>query len=66
MSPNDEFADNKPWNQGNLDLSVPKAKEVLQYEYARSALQIGLKLKAELGGTDVFQGPCNVNNVVVS
>ncbi|UCF34636.1 MAG: DUF3604 domain-containing protein [Phycisphaerales bacterium] len=49
LSPNDEFADYETWDQGNLDLSVPKKKEMLQYEYARSALQIGLQLEQKLG-----------------
>jgi len=49
LSPNDEFADYETWDQGNLDLSVVKQEEMLQYEYARSALQIGLQLQQKLG-----------------
>jgi len=49
LSPNDEFADYETWDQGNLDLSVPKKNEMLQYEYARTALQTGLQLQRELG-----------------
>jgi hypothetical protein len=49
LSPNDEFADYETWDQGNLDLSVSKQPDMLQYEYARSALKIGLQLEAELG-----------------
>jgi len=49
LSPNDEFADYETWDQGNLDLSVLKQNEMLQYEYARSALQIGLQLEQQLG-----------------
>jgi hypothetical protein len=49
LSPNDEFADYETWAQGNLDLSVLKEDDMLQYEYARSALAIGLQLEAELG-----------------
>lgn len=49
LSPNDEFADYETWDQGNLDLSVAKKPEMLQYEYARSALQLGLQLERELG-----------------
>jgi hypothetical protein len=49
LSPNDEFADFETWDWGNLDLSVAKTKEMLQYEYARSALKLGLKLEGELG-----------------
>jgi hypothetical protein len=49
LSPNDEFADYETWDQGNLDLSEVKEDEMLQYEYARSALQIGLQLEQKLG-----------------
>jgi len=49
LSPNDEFADYGTWDQGNLDLSVPKEPDMLQYEYARSGLQLGLRAEAELG-----------------
>ncbi len=49
LSPNDEFADYETWDQANLDLSVPKQKDMLQYEYARSALQLGLVLEQKLG-----------------
>jgi len=49
LSPNDEFADYETWDQGNLDLSELKKDEMLQYEYARSALQVGLGLEDELG-----------------
>jgi hypothetical protein len=49
LSPNDEFADYETWDQGNLDLSVAKKNEMLQYEYARSGLQIGLQLEEKLG-----------------
>jgi len=49
LSPNDEFADYETWDQGNLDLSVAKEDDMLQYEYARSALQLGLTLERQLG-----------------
>jgi hypothetical protein len=49
LSPNDEFADYGTWDKGNLNLSELKKDEMLQHEYARSALQIGLKLEKELG-----------------
>ncbi len=49
LSPTDEFANYETWDQANLDLSVPKKDDMLQYEYARTALQIGLQLEAELG-----------------
>ncbi|RZL89666.1 MAG: DUF3604 domain-containing protein [Variovorax sp.] len=49
LSPNDEFANFERWDKGNLDLSELKKKEMLQYEYARSALKTGLKLEQQLG-----------------
>lgn len=49
LSPNDEFADYETWDQGNLDLSVLKQDEMLQYEYARTALQTGLQLEQQIG-----------------
>ncbi len=49
LSPNDEFADYETWDQGNLDLTEAKEDDMLQYEYARSGLQIGLQLEQELG-----------------
>jgi hypothetical protein len=49
LSPNDEFADYEIWDQGNLDLSEFKKDEMLQYEYGRSALGIGMQLEKKLG-----------------
>ena len=49
LSPNDEFANFERWDKGNLDLTVAKTKDMLQHEYARSALKNGLKLERELG-----------------
>ena len=49
LAPNDEFADFEIWDKGNLDLSAPKKKEMLEYEYARSAYKNGLKLEKQLG-----------------
>jgi hypothetical protein len=49
LSPNDEFADYETWDQGNLDLSVIKENDMLQYEYARTALQTGLQIEEKLG-----------------
>ena len=49
LSPDDEFADYETWDQGNLDLSEAKENDMLQYEYARSGLQIGLQAEAALG-----------------
>ena len=49
LSPNDEFADYENWDKGNLDLSEVKTEDMLQYEYTRSALKLGLKFKKDLG-----------------
>ena len=49
LSPNDEFADFETWDKGNLDGSVAKKKEMLEFEYVRSALKNGLKLEQQLG-----------------
>jgi hypothetical protein len=49
LSPNDEFSGYEIWDKGNLDLSELKKPEMLQYEYARSGLELGLKLEKELG-----------------
>jgi len=49
LSPNDEFADYETWDAGNLDLSQRKSDDMVQYEYAREALKIGLALESQLG-----------------
>jgi hypothetical protein len=49
LSPDDEFADYETWDKGNLNLSVAKTNEMLQYEYAREALKNGLALEERLG-----------------
>jgi len=49
LSPNDEFANFERWDKGNLDLTELKKPEMLEFEYARSALRNGLKMEAELG-----------------
>jgi hypothetical protein len=49
LSPNDEFANFEIWDKGNLDGSVAKKKDMLQYEYAREAYKSGLALEAKLG-----------------
>ncbi|MFW2372050.1 MAG: DUF3604 domain-containing protein [Gammaproteobacteria bacterium] len=54
LSPNDEFADYGSWDQGNLDLSEMKNNKMLRFEYARSALKTGLKLKNKYG-TNPYQ-----------
>ena len=49
LSPNDEFADFETWDKGNLDGTVAKTKDMLEFEYARAALKHGLKLEEKLG-----------------
>ncbi|HET7716207.1 MAG TPA: DUF3604 domain-containing protein [Bauldia sp.] len=49
LSPNDEFANFERWDKGNLDLTVAKTPQMLEFEYARAALKNGLKLEAGLG-----------------
>ena len=49
LSPEDEFADFGTWDKA--DIAGFKAKEewMLQYEYARSALQVGMSLENQIG-----------------
>jgi hypothetical protein len=49
LSPNDEFADFDTWDKSNLNGTEAKTPEMIQYEYAREALKIGLRLGAKLG-----------------
>jgi hypothetical protein len=56
LSPTDELADYGLWDKGNLDLTVAKKNDMLEYEYARAALKNGLKLEATLGA-----GPAGVS-----
>ena len=49
LSPNDEFANFERWDKGNLDGSAAKTKDMLEFEYARSALKNGLMLEQRLG-----------------
>ncbi|MCZ6831630.1 MAG: DUF3604 domain-containing protein [Gammaproteobacteria bacterium] len=50
LSTDDEFADYERWDFGNFtNPSVPKEDWMLQYEYARSALRLGLKFHDALG-----------------
>ncbi len=49
LSPDDEFADYGTWDVGNLDLSVAKTDDMLQYEYLREALKNGLALEKKFG-----------------
>lgn len=49
LSPEDEFADFETWDDGNILMSHLKKPEMLKYEYARSALQEGLRHEQQLG-----------------
>lgn len=49
LSPNDEFADFETWDKANLDGSALKTKDMLEFEYARSALKNGLLIEQQLG-----------------
>jgi hypothetical protein len=50
LSPEDKFADyEKYWDKGNLDATQLKQPWMLQFEYARSALKLGLLLEKQLG-----------------
>ncbi len=49
LSSNDEFADFEPWDKANVPATLPKEDWMLQFEYARSALRMGLAQEAELG-----------------
>ena len=49
LSPNDEFADYGTWDKANLDLTVLKKPDMLQREYAREALKLGLALEKKFG-----------------
>jgi hypothetical protein len=49
LSTKDEFANYETWDTANIDGSKAKKKWMLQYEYGRSALKLGLKLGADLG-----------------
>ncbi|HEX9183743.1 MAG TPA: DUF3604 domain-containing protein [Burkholderiales bacterium] len=49
LSPNDELANFELWDKANLDGSEAKKNEMLEFEYARSALKNGLALERKLG-----------------
>ena len=49
LSADDEFADYETWAKGNLNLSVLKDDDMLQFEYARAALRNGLAIEKKLG-----------------
>ena len=50
LSTDDEFADFETWDFGNFaGPTVPKEQSMLEHEYARSALKLGLQLENKLG-----------------
>ncbi|TAX28961.1 DUF3604 domain-containing protein [Rhizobium leguminosarum] len=50
LSPEDEFASFERWDFGNFaNPVVPKQNEMLEFEYARSGLKLGLMQEAKLG-----------------
>ncbi len=49
LSADDEFADFETWDVGNMGGLRAKENWMLKYEYARSALKLGLKLDQEIG-----------------
>ncbi len=49
LSLTDEFADYGTWDKGDIAGFAPKEDWMLQYEYARSALQVGLQLEERTG-----------------
>lgn len=50
LSPEDEFAGFERWDFGNFaNPVVPKRNEMLEFEYARSGLKLGLMQEAKLG-----------------
>ncbi len=48
LSPDDEFADFESLDVGNLSGMAAKTPEMLRYEYARSALKVGLEIERNL------------------
>lgn len=51
LSPDDDYANFETWDTGNLAMggTTPKKPGMLQYEYARSALRLGLQLETKTG-----------------
>ncbi len=49
LSPADEFADYGRWDKANILGSIVNEDWMLPYEYARSALKLGMKLQGEIG-----------------
>lgn len=49
LSPNDEFSDYFNWDKADIAGFAAKENWMLEYEYGRSALKLGLKLEDQLG-----------------
>ena len=49
LSPNDEFADYENWDWDNIAQTERKENWMLQHEYARGALKLGLQFEESLG-----------------
>lgn len=49
LSPDDPFADFGTWDMGNITSVAAKEPGMLKYEYARSALKLGLDMEAQTG-----------------
>ncbi len=49
LSPNDEFADFETWDEDNIGRNEKKQDWMLQHEYARGALKLGLLYEDKLG-----------------
>jgi hypothetical protein len=49
LSPDDEFADYGNWDKSDIAGFKPKEDWMLQYEYARTALQTGMQLEQKFG-----------------
>ena len=49
LSPEDEYADYGTWDKADIAGTKKKENWMLQYEYARTALQIGLQQQQKLG-----------------
>ena len=62
LSPNDEFANFEKWWDVNVQKMEPAEKSVLQGNYVRSALKLGLELDAKLGANPYKSGMIGGND----
>jgi hypothetical protein len=56
LSPDDAFADFETWDRGNITANTPKESWMLEFEYARSALRLGLEHQQRLGANPFLFG----------